>query len=43
MNDCFVTFWVGMLAGVVVGIAVSGILAAIANAIEYEERNNDYD
>lgn len=37
-NDAFTFFWVGCLAGLVIGIAVAGILAAIANSIEREEK-----
>lgn len=32
--DAFSAFWAGTLVGIVVGVAVSGILAAIANSIE---------
>lgn len=37
-NDAFTFFWVGCLAGLVIGIAVSGILAAIANSIERKDK-----
>lgn len=33
-NDAFTFFWVGCLVGLVIGIAVAGILTAIANTIE---------
>ena len=33
-NDAFVAFWVGGLLGLIVGIALSGIMTAIANSIE---------
>lgn len=33
-NDTFVAFWVGGLLGLIVGIALSGIMAAIANSID---------
>lgn len=38
-NDAFTAFWVGMLAGLVLGIAISGIFAAIANSIERNSKN----
>lgn len=33
-TDAFVAFWVGGLLGLIIGIAISGILAAIANSID---------
>ena len=33
-NDAFLAFWAGMAGGTVIGIVISGILAAIANSIE---------
>ena len=39
-NDAFTAFWVGMLAGMVLGIALAGIFAAIANAIERKGEND---
>lgn len=38
-NDAFVAFWAGMAGGVVIGIVISGILAAVANSIE--RRDNE--
>lgn len=36
-NDAFVAFWTGSLMGLIVGIAIAGIMAAIANSIERKE------
>jgi len=37
-NDVFVSFWVGCLTGLIVGIVTAATLAAIANSIERKER-----
>lgn len=36
-NQVFVAFCVGGLCGIVLGIMIAGILAAIANSIERKE------
>ena len=41
MHDPFVAFFVGMGAGLVLGIVISGILAAIANRIDKEDSNGN--
>lgn len=37
-NDVFVAFWVGSLVGLIVGIAISGIMAAVVNSIERNDK-----
>jgi predicted PurR-regulated permease PerM len=37
-NDAFVAFWVGGLIGLIVGIALSGIMAAVVNSIERNDK-----
>lgn len=36
-NDAFVAFWTGSLVGLIVGIALAAVMAAIANSIERKE------
>lgn len=38
MNDAFIAFWCGALLGMVVGIMVAAIFAAIANSIEGDRK-----
>ena len=33
-NDVFVSFWSGLCGGVILGIVMSAVFAAIANSIE---------
>ena len=39
-NDAFTAFWTGILVGLILGIAISGIFAAIANSIERNSKND---
>ena len=40
MNDPFVAFWTGMGAGLVLGIIVAAVMAAISNHIEKGVNDN---
>lgn len=40
-TDALMAFYAGIGVGLVLGIAISGILAAISNSIEREEKDHD--